>query len=247
MSSLQSVRAFAKRFASRPNPVIDTLINNAGVMMIPQRQESPDGFEMQFATNHVGHFALTGLLLPNLKDSKSPRVVSVSSLAAWSSKLKPGAIDFECKTGYNPGQVYHNTKAANLLFMKELSARYPKILAVAAHPGVSSTNLQTNTKYDKIRWMMQTPESGALPSIRAATDANAKPCSYFAPRFSTFGAPTWGIIPPNAKKADTAASKPPVSVTRRSDVRESGCNYFFATRCFSTPLCDVTPLLVGET
>jgi NAD(P)-dependent dehydrogenase (short-subunit alcohol dehydrogenase family) len=203
LSSLQSVRDFAARWKAKNLP-LDTLINNAGVMMIPKRELSADGFEMQWATNHLGHFALTGLLLDSLKQSKSPRVVNVSSTMAWTGRLKSSKpFDFVQDALYSPAGVYGDTKQANQLFSLELSKRYPQILALSAHPGGSSTNLQKYA-FSSGKFMFQSAANGALPSIRAAIEASPKPDSYYGPRLSIWGAAVHAIHPPWCKDGTLA-------------------------------------------
>jgi NAD(P)-dependent dehydrogenase (short-subunit alcohol dehydrogenase family) len=120
LSSLKSVAALGEELAAQGRP-IDILINNAGVMTPPQRQETQDGFELQFGTNHLGHFALTGRLLPLVRAAESPRVVTVSSLAATQRNL-----DFEdanAQNGYKPMRSYGMAKLAQLMFAVELDRR----------------------------------------------------------------------------------------------------------------------------
>jgi NAD(P)-dependent dehydrogenase (short-subunit alcohol dehydrogenase family) len=138
MASLASIRSFATAFAGRGIP-LDLLINNAGVMALPKREVTVDGFERQFGTNHLGHFALTGLLLPQLLAAPEPRVVTVASLAH-----RNGKIDFEnlqSERGYKPLGAYSESKLANILFAKELDRRarvaHSKLLSLAVHPGIS--------------------------------------------------------------------------------------------------------------
>jgi len=118
-------------------------VNNAGVMAIPERQVTVDGFERQLGTNHLGHFALTGLLIPALRRGKAPRVVTVSSaVALW------GRVDLDnlqSERSYSPSRTYANSKLANLHFMLELGRRAPWLTSVAAHPGATHSNLQQHT------------------------------------------------------------------------------------------------------
>ena len=137
----QGVNRFAKRIQARPS--LDLLINNAGVMALPRRQVTADGFEMQFGTNHLGHFALTARLLPLLRLASAPRVVSVSSLAH-----RTGSIDFGDLQGerhYSPWKAYGQSKLACLMFALELQRRSDaagwKLISIAAHPGFARTNL----------------------------------------------------------------------------------------------------------
>src|SRR3954468_24116538 len=140
LADLESVR----EFVDRNEDPIDILVNNAGVMAIPRRSTT-DGFEMQLGTNHLGHFALTGLLLPALVERPGGRVVTVSG-----SAHRMGSMDFEDLMGeqsYSPWTAYAQSKLANLLFAAELDRRLRKtdfdLCSVAAHPGIAATNLQS--------------------------------------------------------------------------------------------------------
>jgi NAD(P)-dependent dehydrogenase (short-subunit alcohol dehydrogenase family) len=173
LADLSSVREFAEAWEERP---LNLLINNAGVMMLP-RQRTVDGFEMQFGTNHLGHFALTNLLLPYITD----RVVTVSSGAhRWG-----GAVihfdDLNLTADYNPQRAYAQSKLANLLFTLELQRRLTEagspVRALAAHPGYSATNLQSHAASPLLRAFMrlgnrffaQDDRAGALPTLYVAT------------------------------------------------------------------------------
>jgi NAD(P)-dependent dehydrogenase (short-subunit alcohol dehydrogenase family) len=194
LADLASVREFAAAWSGAHPEGLDLLINNAGVMALPRR-ETPDGYEMQFATNHLGHFALTGLLLPALVARSRSRVVTVSSTAH-----RMGRIDFDDLQGrrrYNAWRAYGQSKLANLLFTMELQRRLDlagiSTLALAAHPGYSATNLQAAGPRMKGRtWMAgpiatmnrvlaQSPEMGALPSLLAATYPGLPGGSYVGP------------------------------------------------------------------
>lgn len=207
LSSLASVRAFSDRVLAR-GLTLDLLVNNAGVMMLPRRELSADGFEMQTAANVLGHFALTGLLLPALLRAPKPRVVSVSSLMAWTGGLPKDAaapIDFvQTPETYNAKKTYGDTKLENLIFMNELAKRYPAITSVAAHPGGTSTNLQRHA-YGNIKWMLQSAAMGALPSLRAATDPAVKSGAYFGPVLSGMGPPVHAYQPPQAYQPDVGS------------------------------------------
>ena len=173
LASLDSVRAFAAAWQGD----IDLLINNAGVM-IPPLSRTADGFELQFGTNHLGHFALTNLLLPHV--AADGRVVTVSSDAH-----KSGAIDFDDlnweRKRYRPWRAYGQSKLANLLFTTELQRRLteagPTVLATAAHPGYAATNLQSHSGSRLLAFAMehvgnrliaQDAAGGALPTLYAA-------------------------------------------------------------------------------
>jgi len=175
LADLGSVRSFAASAPAR----IDLLINNAGVMAAPRRVTT-DGFESQFATNHLGHFALTGLLLGRLLAAPEPRVVTVSSLMHRGGKLD--FDDLQGERSYSRWGAYQQSKLANLMFCFELQRRAVEagtsLLSLAAHPGYAATNLQaagTDRFYE--RWFMaignrlfaQSAEMGALPTLYAAT------------------------------------------------------------------------------
>ena len=185
LSSLESVRAAAAETRSR-YPRLDLLVNNAGVMM-PPLSRTKDGFELQFGTNHLGHFALTGLVLPSLLAAPGSRVVTVSS-----NGHKVGRIhfdDLQWEHRYRRMGAYAQSKLANLLFTYELqrrlSAAGDKTIAVAAHPGTSDTAL---VRYMPA-WMQlgsrlapsQGAQMGSLPTVRAATDPAAAGGDYYGP------------------------------------------------------------------
>jgi NAD(P)-dependent dehydrogenase (short-subunit alcohol dehydrogenase family) len=195
LADLSSVRAFAQDL---PRDRIDLLVNNAGVMATPRRLTA-DGFELQLGTNHLGHFALTGLLLPRLVRGDvlgSPaRVVTVSSGLHRRGRLDRG--DLMGERGYTPFGAYGQSKLANLLFMRELQRRADaagvRLASLAAHPGYAATNLQTagprmagSVLREKIstlanRILAQPAERGAWPTLRAATDPGARGGEYFGP------------------------------------------------------------------
>jgi NAD(P)-dependent dehydrogenase (short-subunit alcohol dehydrogenase family) len=174
LGDLASVRAFA---AARQEP-LDLLLNNAGVMA-PPRSETADGFELQLGTNHLGHFALTGLLLGALKAGDAPRVVTISSNGHRVSRLDFDDLQF--KRRYSRWRAYGNSKLANLLFMRELDRRARAaglpLVSVAAHPGYTATNLQFAAPPLADRVVMrvlnlavaQKADQGVLPPLYAAT------------------------------------------------------------------------------
>ena len=196
LADLASVRDFASRHGESP---LDILVNNAGVMAIPRRSTA-DGFEMQFGTNHLGHFALTGLLLPALRAAPSARVVTVTSGFAWT-----GRLDFDDLQGerrYRKWAAYGQAKLANLVFAKELDRRVPEVTSVAAHPGYAATNLQQtgprmqgSTLMEKATGLgnavfAQSAAAGALPSLSAATAPDVRGGACYGPRlFQYRGAP----------------------------------------------------------
>ncbi len=183
LASLDSVRAAAGQFLSTGQS-LDLLINNAGVMAPPHRQLTRDGFELQFGTNHLGHFALTGLLLPALLSpgAASSRIVTVSSIAHRGATMDFANLQWE--RGYRPWPAYRRSKLANLLFGFELQRRLERAQArtcsVVVHPGVSNTNLfaagpgQGRGLIARltpffIALFAQSDAQGALPSLYAAT------------------------------------------------------------------------------
>jgi NAD(P)-dependent dehydrogenase (short-subunit alcohol dehydrogenase family) len=217
LASLADIRTFADGVASA-YPSIDLLINNAGVMAIP-RSTTADGFEMQLGTNHLGHFALTGLLLPNLLATSKARIVTVSSTAH-----KPGHINFDdlmSEQRYRKWNVYSNTKLANLLYtyelQRKLAAAGSSVIAVAAHPGTSATNLVTVSAQDNIikrlvmpagaRLISQSAAKGALPQLYAATASDVAGGEYFGPNgiAESFGYPKRVDSIPESKDLEVAA------------------------------------------
>ena len=183
LASLSSVRKFTENFKLRYSS-LDLLINNAGVM-IPPYSKTEDGFELQFGTNHLGHFALTGLVMDLLTATPGARIVNVSSAAH-----KYGNINFEDlnweKRKYNAWKAYGDSKIANLYFTYELQKRLKKsgskLLVTAAHPGWTATDLQRNSGFfEFMNIIAQKTEMGALPTLRAAIEPNISGGEYFGP------------------------------------------------------------------
>ena len=187
LASLDSIEAAAEDVAGRTK-TLDLLVNNAGVMAVPQATTA-DGFEMQLGTNHLGHFALTGRVLPLLIAAPAARVVTVSSGAH-----KIGRMSFEDlmgAKGYHRWRAYGQSKLANLLFTTELDRRaHGRLLAAAAHPGYASTHLQQGQGQAVFESLMrfgnkviaQSDAQGAWPSLYAATAPDVKGNDYFGPR-----------------------------------------------------------------
>lgn len=189
LSSLASVREAAEAVGTA-HPRIDLLINNAGVMYTP-KQHTVDGFELQFGVNHLGHFALTGLLLPRMMRVKRSRVVTVSSMA----HRIMAAIhfdDLQWEHGYNRIAAYGQSKLANLMFTYELqrrlAAKRRSTIAVAAHPGTANTELTRHLPpllrpADRLLMplVVQSAAMGALPTLRAATDPEVTGGQYYGP------------------------------------------------------------------
>ena len=184
-----SVRGAAESFLEK-HTTLDMLINNAGIMMVPE-SKTVDGYESQVGTNHLGHFTLTALLYPALEAAAAARVVTVSSNAHRS-----GDMDFEnmmYETGYSPMKAYGRSKLANLIFAYELQRRLTKeqsqVISLGVHPGVAKTDLGREMQE---KWyfrafvpifglMMQSAAQGALPSLRAASDPHAQGGEYYGP------------------------------------------------------------------
>jgi NAD(P)-dependent dehydrogenase (short-subunit alcohol dehydrogenase family) len=184
LADLTSVRRFADAF-HKSYDRLHLLINNAGVMAPPQRQETADGFELQFGINHLGHFALTALLLDQILNTPGARIVVVSSLAE-----RYGVVSFDdlqSTKSYKGPRAYGQSKLANLLFAYELQRRLKLAgsgaIAVAAHPGWAATNLQEHFGF--ISWLnpklAQPPEAGALPILYAASAPEVAGGDYYGP------------------------------------------------------------------
>ncbi len=195
LADLESVKNAAEEFLAA-HERLDILVNNAGLMATP-KQQTAQGFEMQFGVNHLGHFALTSHLVPVILKSGPARVVSISSQGH-----RPGRINFDDlnweQRNYSPWRAYFQSKLANLLFTRELqrrlSAAESEAIAVAAHPGASNTNLGHENPGGILgnlihasrplveRFMSQSAAMGALPTLRSATDRAVEGGDYFGPR-----------------------------------------------------------------
>lgn len=216
LASLKSVRAFAARMQDMP--CLDVLLNNAGVMAVPRREVTEDGFERQLGTNFLGHFALTGLLLPVLRRARAPRVTTVSSVAANMRMKRINFDDLMGERSYNPWTAYCQSKLADLMFALELArwcaAKNIPIVSDAAHPGYARTNLQTSGPGKAQgratlmieRFASQHAAEGALPLLRAATDPDAEPGSYYGPHrfFNLKGHPVRIKVPKPARNEAAA-------------------------------------------
>jgi len=232
LASLGSVRQAADEILA-DCPRLDLLINNAGVMYVPF-QRTEDGFELTLGTNHLGHFALTGLLLPRLLATPDARVVTVSSVAHRYGKMH--FDDLMLTSDYQPDPAYGQSKLANLLFSYELQARLAAAGAgtasLAAHPGVVLTDLwRTSPGWQRALisprlrlinfWTAQPVSQGALPTLRAATDPAAQGGEYYGPGgFHEYtGSPV--------RVASTAASHDPAAQQRLWDISEqlTGVHY----------------------
>ncbi|GAB4083909.1 SDR family NAD(P)-dependent oxidoreductase [Myceligenerans cantabricum] len=188
LTSLDSIRSAAAGLRAA-HPRIDLLINNAGVMYTP-KQTTADGFELQFGTNHLGHFALTGLLLDRILPVPGSRIVTVSS-TGHRIRAAIHFDDLQWERSYSRVAAYGQSKLANLMFTYELQRRLTQhgtTLAVAAHPGGANTELARNTPAAvrvPVTWLAsrfaQTPAMGALPTLRAATDPAVTGGQYYGP------------------------------------------------------------------
>ena len=220
LASLASVREASDQLRA-DHPAIDLLINNAGVMAVPTFQRSEDGHELTFATNHLGPFALTGRLLDPVLAAPDSRIVTVSSIGHRDGSMHFDDLNLE--RDYHPWQSYWQSKLANLLFTYELHARLQTAsadtAAVAAHPGNARTELWrwtpklTRTLYrPRLRsltfWFAQSAPMGALATLRAATDPNARSGDYYGPpgRLQYTGYPT---------RVDSSADSHDVEAQRR--------------------------------
>lgn len=193
LASLCSVADFAGRFTAT-HKTLDILVNNAGVMIPPYTQTS-DGFELQFATNHLGHFALTGRLMTLLLSTPNSRVVNVSSLAHRRGRMRFDNLNAERR--YKPWVAYGQSKLANLLFTYELDRRLraqgASLTTTAAHPGFAATNITSQSAWmtKATPFFGQKADMGAWPTVRAATAPEAVGGSYWGPRwfFQLWGSP----------------------------------------------------------
>jgi NAD(P)-dependent dehydrogenase (short-subunit alcohol dehydrogenase family) len=241
LASLESVRDFSAVFSER-HTALDILVNNAGVMAIPFRRTA-DGFEMQFGVNHLGHFALTGLLMPRLLAASAARVVTVNSMVH-----RQGKMDFENLNGekdYSPWGAYRQSKLANLLFAYELQRRLAAasapVISVASHPGYARTNLQAvgpaleGSRLKSGFWAVanaviaQSAAQGALPSLYAATAPDVQGGDFIVPDF--FG---WRGYPVKAKSSDASYNQ--ADAARLWEISEQATGVQFSLTTDHRPL-----------
>jgi NAD(P)-dependent dehydrogenase (short-subunit alcohol dehydrogenase family) len=217
VADLDSVRRFAAEFLSE-GKALDLLINNAGVMAIPERRTTPQGFEMQFGTNHLGHFALTGLLLPALLRQPKSRVVTVASIAHKGGKLN--FDDLNAERGYDPRGAYQQSKLANLVFGLEfdrrLRAHSAETASVIAHPGVAVTNIISNGMGTGMKGRIvgallplvaQSDDCGSWPLLYAATSSEVHGGGYYGPDGIAEIKGTPVEVKPKPQALDPAAGK----------------------------------------
>ncbi len=194
LANLGDVAVFATRIAER-HPTLHLLVNNAGIMGLPERRTTSDGFEAQLGTNYLGHFALTAHLLPSLRQAGQPRVVSVSSIAHRSGRVDFN--DLQAERRYSPFRAYNQSKLAMLLFAIELQRRSDaagwNLTSVAAHPGIARTEIIRNAVQGRgarlkeaviplvMTLIAQSSAQGALPLLYAATAPGVRPGGYYGP------------------------------------------------------------------
>ena len=212
LADLASVRAFAAEFTAT-HDCLDVLMNNAGVMATPQ-MTTQDGFELQLGINHLGHYALTGLLIDTLLGTTNSRIVNVSSGAARRARIRFDDLMFS--DSYKRFEAYGQSKLANLLFTVELqerlTAKGSTTLSVAAHPGVTPSNLLSSmripvpgiTTLANLLAMLMFPDTatGALSQVRAAVDLNVKGGAYYGPDKGRRGWPVQIAMPEAVNAAD---------------------------------------------
>ena len=218
LASLASISRATKRLLEE-DLAIDVLVNNAGVMMLPKHEKTADGFERQFGTNYLGHFALTAQLLALLQKSAAPRVVSLSSIAHRRGKI---AFDnLQGERAYKAWPAYEQSKLAMLMFALELQRRSDangwRLMSNAAHPGFARTDLIANGPGDTgvlalvsramKPFLSHSAAAGALPTLLAATSPDARPAAYYGPKGfqEMMGAPAEARIYPQAMDTAVAA------------------------------------------
>jgi NAD(P)-dependent dehydrogenase (short-subunit alcohol dehydrogenase family) len=221
LADLSSVRRAAQTVRESTGDALDVLVNNAGVMAVPLGRTT-DGFERQFGTNHLGHAALTWLLMPALRGRTDARVVTVASLAHQAGRVDLADPNYEVRR-YSAWRAYCQSKLANLLFARELDRRSRDVTSVAAHPGLTATELSTNmaraqrnplmTVGAKISdFVSQSVEMGTLPQLYAATSPHVRGGGYYGPDGFR------GMRGNPAEADSTAASKDELAAARLWDL-----------------------------
>jgi NAD(P)-dependent dehydrogenase (short-subunit alcohol dehydrogenase family) len=234
LASLKSVRAFSQKVGDEAK--VDLLVNNAGVMRVPTRQVTEDGFERQFGTNFLGPFALTMLLMPALRRAAGPRVTTVSSGAANMGLKRINFEDPQWAKSYGPWNAYCQSKLADLMLMLELGKRSAAagigLISNAAHPGFARTNLQTSGPGREMNaaekfmasFLSHDAAHGALPTLLAATGKEAGSGSYFGPErmFHLKGDPV-AVALPKVARDEAAARKLWEMAEKLTGVEWQGC------------------------
>lgn len=191
LASQKSIHSFVDRFEGP----LDVLVNNAGVMTPPEYRETEDGHELQFGTNHLGHFTLTGLLLPFLLSAPAPRVVTVASIAHH--RGDESVLEGNPESSYDPSKTYGNSKLANLLFAHELHGRATaagsRLMSTACHPGVSATNLVGSPDGMGSNLIVRKTAPYFMPVVFQSSTAGANPTLYAATygEPDSYTGPTW--------------------------------------------------------
>jgi len=191
LTDLESIKQFAHDFTKRHDR-LDILLNNAGVVNLEDLRRSPGGHEMHLATNHLGHFALTGRLFPMLVETAEARVVTVSSAGYRFGEIRFDDLDWTSRP-YDRIKAYGDSKLANLLFMRELDRRFRALgvsaISIAAHPGVTATERQQAIGIGgALAHQLASPmEKGVRSQLRAATDPSVSGGEFYGPRFGLFG------------------------------------------------------------
>ena len=227
LSSFNSIKDFSLRI-NKEYKQIDILLNNAGIMTVPYNP-TDDGFESQIGVNHFGHFYLTMSLLKVITTTPNSRIVNIASIAHKMGNLKPKTFTYEKGKKYSRGKAYSQSKLANLLFTYRLQELIgDKTMVLAAHPGISSTNLGSHLKVLRYRFAKfifglfnQSQYMGSLPGVRASTDKNAKGGDYFGPDglFEIKG------FPKKVKSTKRSHSKELQDVLWNESVKLTGLNY----------------------
>ena len=209
LAHIDSIKAFAKTFKEQYSS-LHLLINNAGVVNLKEKASTSTGLEMHMATNHFGHFALTGLLYDLIKNTPQARVVTMSSGGHKSGDINFDDLNWK-KRPYHRVKSYGDSKLANLLFVRSLQEKFNQeqvdAISVAAHPGLSATERQQTIGIGGwlTKILAQPVWKGALPALRAATDPHVKPLDYYGPQYGICGYPT--LAKQNEKVYNTAVAK----------------------------------------
>ena len=225
LTNLSSIESFASLFSDQYDR-LDILLNNAAVVNLSTLQHTELGHEMHFATNHLGHFALTGNLLPMIRSTANSRVVTISSGGHKFGTIDFGDLEWKART-YHRVKAYGDSKLANLLFCYQLQREFDKYqidaLSLAAHPGLTGTERQQNIGVGGLlsKWIASNVVHGVRSQLRACYDPNVKGGEYFGPKFGIRGKPT-NIAPSKAAQSIVLAKK-----LWRYSTEVTGVNYEF--------------------